>query len=350
MKTLALLSAGFAVLAFAAGAQAPQAPAGTPAPRGGVERLDPAIDALVLPDTKAEVLHQDGNAFFEGPIWHHGKDGSFLTYSDLLANRIDKWDPKTKQRTTYLDRVWQGKDNSNAIAQERDGKKIVQVGSNGQTLDKEGRLVFTAMGSGKIVRREADGKLTVLAEAFEGHHLNAPNDLVLKSDGSVYFTDIRANTKSSDFTPQEGVPHTGVYRIKDGKLTLLVKDLEAPNGIAFSPDEKVLYVNDIRAKKLWRYDVAADGGVSGGKILVDMNSDPRPGNPDGMKIDSKGNIWDGGPGGIWVISPEGKHLGTVQVPERISNLTWGDDDGKTLYTTGPTMVARIRVNVAGVRP
>ena len=164
------------------------------------------------------------------------------------------------------------------------------------------------------------------------------------------FTDIRANTKSTDFTPAEGVPHTGVYRIKDGKLTLLVKDLDAPNGIAFSPDEKALYVNDIRAKKLWRYDVTTDGGTANGRVLVDMNSDPRPGNPDGMKIDVKGNIWDGGPGGIWVISPEGKHLGTVQIPERISNLAWGDDDGKTLYTTSGTMVTRIRVNVAGVRP
>ncbi len=346
MKKLAGLAAAFAVLAFAAGhAQAPQT-----APQSGVERLDPAFDALVSPTVKAEILHQDSNAFFEGPVWHHGKEGSFLTYSDLIANRIDKWDPKTKQRATYLDKVWQGKDDSNAIAQERDGKRIVQIGSNGQTLDKEGRLVFTAMGSGKIVRREADGKLTTLAESYEGRHLNAPNDLVFKSDGAIYFTDIRANTKSTDFTPQKGVPHTGVYRLKDGRLTLLIKDLEAPNGIAFSPDEKALYVNDIRAKKLWRYDVAADGGVANGKVFVDMSTDPRVGNPDGMKVDVQGNIWDGGPGGIWVISPQGKHLGTVHVPERVSNMAFGDDDGKTLYTTGPTMVTRIRVNVAGIRP
>ena len=314
-----------------------------------VEKLDPALDALVAPDTKIEKIHED-DQFFEGPVWHHGAEGSFLTFSDLISNRVDKWDPKTKQVTTYIANVWKGKDNTNAIAQERNGKKYVQVGPNGETLDKQGRLVFTAMGSGQIVRRESDGKITVLADKYEGHHLNAPNDLVLKSDGSVYFTDIRANTKSSDFNPPDGVAHTGVYRIKDGKLELLVGDLDAPNGIAFSPDEKVLYVNDIRAKKVWRYDVAADGKISNGRVFIDMNSDSRPGLPDGMKIDVQGNVWDSGPGGIWIVSPQGKHLGTILTPERLSNLAWGDDDAKTLYTTGGTMVTRIRVKVAGFRP
>ena len=314
-----------------------------------VEKLDPALDALVAPDTKIEKIHED-DQFFEGPVWHHGAEGSFLTFSDLISNRVDKWDPKTKQVTTYIANVWKGKDNTNAIAQERNGKKYVQVGPNGETLDKQGRLVFTAMGSGQIVRRESDGKITVLADKYEGRHLNAPNDLALKSDGSVYFTDIRANTKSSDFNPPDGVAHTGVYRIKDGKLELLVGDLDAPNGIAFSPDEKVLYVNDIRAKKVWRYDVAADGKISNGKVFIDMNSDSRPGLPDGMKIDVQGNVWDSGPGGIWIVSPQGKHLGTILTPERLSNLAWGDDDAKTLYTTGGTMVTRIRVKVAGFRP
>jgi gluconolactonase len=341
MKKLALLTAALTALSLAASHA--QAPAGT------VERLDPALDALVDANVTIEKIHED-DQFFEGPVWHHGKDGEFLTFSDLISNRIDKWDPKTKQVTTYLDRVWKGKDNSNAIVQERNGKKYVQVGSNGQTLDKQGRLVFVAMGSGQVVRREADGKLTVLADKFEGHHLNAPNDLVLKSDGTIYFTDIRANTKSSDFDPPDGVPHTGVYRIKDGKLELLVKDLEAPNGIAFSPDEKVLYVNDIRSKKVMRYEVKADGTLANGALFIDMNSDMRPGNPDGMKVDVMGNVWDCGPGGIWIISPQGKHLGTILTPERLSNLAWGDADGKTIYTTGGTMLTRIRVKVTGFRP
>jgi gluconolactonase len=314
-----------------------------------VERLDPALDALVAPETKVEKIHED-DEFFEGPVWHHGADGNFLTFSDLITNRVDKWDPATKQVTTYIADVWKGQDTSNAIVQDRNGKKYVQIGPNGETLDKEGRLVYTAMGSGQIVRREKDGKLTVLADKFGGYHLNAPNDLVIKSNGDIYFTDIRALTKSSDFTPPDGVAHTGVYRIKDGKLDLLVRNLDAPNGIAFSPDEEVLYVNDIRAKKVMRYDVKADGSVENGKVFIDMNSDSRPGLPDGMKVDVKGNVWDSGPGGIWIVSPEGKHLGTILTPERLSNLAWGDADGMTLYTTGGTMVTRIRVKVAGLRP
>src|SRR4051812_44408181 len=130
-----------------------------------VERLDPALDALIGPDTKVEKIYEE-DQFFEGPIWHHGKEGSFLTFSDLISNKIDKWDPKTKQVTTYLVDIWKGKDKSNAIAQQRNGKDYVQVGSNGQTIDRQGRLVFVAMGSGEVVRREADGKLTVLADKY----------------------------------------------------------------------------------------------------------------------------------------------------------------------------------------
>ena len=333
--------------AFSLGSTMVPSPAQTPS--SIVERLDPALDALVAPDTKVEKIHED-DQFFEGPVWHHGAEGNFLTFSDLISNRVDKWDPATKKVTTYIADVWKGKDKSNAIAQQRNGKDYVQVGPNGETLDKQGRLVYTAMGSGQIVRREADGKITVLASQFEGHHLNAPNDLVIKSNGDIYFTDIRANTKSSDYNPPEGVAHTGVYRIKDGKLELLDATVEAPNGIAFSPDEKVLYVNDIRAKKVVRYDVKADGTLENRKVFIDMSSDPRPGNPDGMKVDVRGNVWDSGPGGIWIVSPEGKHLGTILTPERLSNLAWGEGDGMTLYTTGGTMVTRIRVKVAGFRP
>ena len=131
---------------------------------------------------------------------------------------------------------------------------------------------------------------------------------------------------------------------------MLDNSLEAPNGIAFSPDEKSLYVNDIRAKKVVRFDVNTDGTLANGKAFIDMNADKRPGNPDGMKIDSKGNIWDSGPGGIWVVSPEGKHLGTILTPDRLSNLAWGDADGMTLYGTSQSMVIRVRTKVAGVRP
>lgn len=318
--------------------------------QNAVERLDPALDALVGPDTKVDKIIEDQDAFFEGPVWHHGRDGDFVTFSDLVRNRVNKLDPQTHQLSTYVADVWQGKDNSSAISFERNGKKYAQIGPNGETLDKEGRLVFTAMGSGKILRREPDGKITVLADKYEGRHLNAPNDLVIKSDGSIYFTDIRKASVTRDENPPEGVPHTGVYLLKNGKLTLLDGEMDTPNGIAFSPDERALYVNDIRPKKVYAYDVRANGTVANRRLFIDMNSDSRPGAPDGMKVDVRGNVWDSGPGGIWIISPTGKHLGTILTPERLSNLAWGDADAMGLYTTSGTMVTHIRVKVAGTRP
>ena len=315
-----------------------------------VEKLDPALDELVGTNTKVEKLVEDQGAFFEGPVWHHGREGNFLTFSDLVRNRVDKIDPRTHQVTPYVADVWKGKDNSSAISFDRNGKKYMQIGPNGETLDKEGRLVFTAMGSGKIMRREPNGMIAVLADKYEGHHLNAPNDLVIRSDGAIYFTDIRKSSVTKDENPPEGVAHTGVYMLNAGKLTLLDGTLDTPNGIAFSPDEKTLYVNDIRPKKVYAYDVHPDGTTANRRLFIDMTPDNRPGLPDGMKIDVRGNVWDSGPGGIWIISPAGKHLGTILTPERLSNLAWGDADAMGLYTTGGTMVTHIRVKIAGMRP
>jgi len=315
-----------------------------------VEKLDPALDELVGTDTKVEKLVEDQGAFFEGPVWHHGREGNFLTFSDLVRNRVDKIDPRTHQVTPYVADVWKGKDNSSAISFDRKGMKYMQIGPNGETLDKEGRLVFTAMGSGKIMRREPNGMITVLADKYEGHHLNAPNDLVIRSDGAIYVTDIRKSSVTKDENPPEGVAHTGVYMLKTGKLTLLDGTLDTPNGIAFSPDEKTLYVNDIRPKKVYAYDVHPDGTTANRRLFIDMTPDNRPGLPDGMKIDVRGNVWDSGPGGIWIISPAGKHLGTILTRERLSNLAWGDADAMGLYTTGGTMVTHIRVKIAGMRP
>nr|TFG55431.1 MAG: SMP-30/gluconolactonase/LRE family protein [Hyphomicrobiales bacterium] len=343
MKTIATISITIAALAMSAAHAQDSA--------GSVERLDPAFDALVGSNVQIEILHEEGDTFFEGPVWHHGAEGGFLTFSDLVGNRIRKWDPRTGALTDYVSPVWTGNDSSSAIHFERDGKSYAQIGPNGETLDGMGRLVFTAMGSGRIMRREAEGTLSVLANAYDGRHLNAPNDLVYASDGALYFTDIRAGLVTADENPPEGVPHTGVYRLKDGVLTLLADDLEAPNGIALSPDESLLYVNDIRVRDVMRYELQADGSIANGRPLIAIpRSDTRAGNPDGMKIDVHGNLWNSGPGGIWIISPQGKHLGTISLPERITNLAWGDDDAMTLYTTGPTMVMRIRVNVAGIRP
>ena len=315
-----------------------------------VEKLDPALDALVAPDTRVEVLLRDQDGFFEGPVWHHGREGDFLTFSDLVRNQVIRLDPQTREASTYLGDVWKGKDSASAISFERNGEKFLQIGPNGETLDKQGQLVFTAMGSGRIMRREPDGRVTVLADKFEGHHLNAPNDLVTRSGGAVYFTDIRKSSVTSDEMPPEGVPHTGVYMLKDGKLTLLDGKLDTPNGIAFSPDERMLYVNDIRPKKVYAYDVRPDGTTTNRRLFIDMSADNRPGAPDGMKVDVRGNVWDSGPAGIWIISPQGRHLGTILTPERLSNLAWGDADAMGLYTTSGTMVTHIRTRIAGVRP
>jgi gluconolactonase len=338
MKVIALVLAAAALTGGAANAQSV------------VEKLDPGLDALVAPDTRVEKLVEDQDAFFEGPVWHHGRDGNFLTFSDLVRNRVDRLDPRTHEISSYIADVWQGKDSSSVISFDRNGKKYLQVGPNGETLDKQGRLVFTAMGSGRIMRREADGTISVLAGKYEGRHLNAPNDLAIRSDSAIYFTDIRKGSVTTDETPPEGVAHTGVYLLKDGKLALLDGELDTPNGIAFSPDERTLYVNDIRPKKVYAYDVRADGTTANRRLFIDMSPDNRPGAPDGMKIDIRGNVWDSGPGGIWVISPAGRHLGTILTPERLSNLAWGDADAMGLYTTSGTMVTHIRTKIAGMRP
>jgi gluconolactonase len=190
----------------------------------------------------------------------------------------------------------------------------------------------------------------VLADHYEGKRLNSPNDLVYKSDGSLYFTDPPFGLRKAQDDPKKELPFAGVYRWANGKLQLVNKDFGAPNGLAFSPDEKYLYVDDSFTKTYWRFDVQPDGTITNKKLLIDMSSSKEPGVPDGMKIDQKGNIYGAGPGGVWVITPEGKHLGTIKPPENPANLAWGDADAKTLYFTAVTGLYRLRLNIAGIRP
>jgi gluconolactonase len=200
------------------------------------------------------------------------------------------------------------------------------------------------------MRLEKDGKRTVLADRYEGKRLNSPNDLVYKSDGSLYFTDPPFGLRKLADDPRKELPFSGVYRLAKGKLQVVNKDFQAPNGIAFSPDEKYLYINDSASKTYWRFDVQPDGTLANKKLLIDMSSSKEAGVPDGMKIDQKGNIYGAGPGGVWVLTPEGKHLGTIHPPENPANLAWGDADGKTLYFTAVTGLYRLRVNIPGIRP
>jgi gluconolactonase len=192
----------------------------------------------------------------------------------------------------------------------------------------------------------------VLADTYEGKRLNSPNDLVYRSDGALFFTDPPFGLPKFYDDPRKELPYSGIFSLVNGKLQLVSKDLKGPNGIALSPDEKILYVGnwDPEKKVVMRYDVNADGTLINGKVFFDMTSTPGEDALDGVKVDQKGNVYVSGPGGLWILSPDGNHLGTLKGPEHPHNMAWGDDDGKTLYLTAQTSLYRIRLNVPGVRP
>jgi gluconolactonase len=317
---------------------------------GDIVRLGPAADAIIPADAQVEKV-ADGFQFVEGPIWIHANGAGYLLFSDIPANVIRKWDPKTGLSVFLEKSGFTGSDASDVGGQSNNGHGMVNlIGSNGITLDRQGRLTFCQHGDRQVVRLEKDGSRTVLASRYEGKRLNSPNDLVYKSDGTLYFTDPPAGLRQQDKDPKKELPFDGVYQLTKGKLTLLAKDFARPNGIALSPDEKYLYVNDTTKKIIVRYEVQPNDGVANGKVITDMTSDPAPGAPDGMKVDRKGNIYCTGPGGFWIMSPQGKHIATVRVKELVANMNWGDADGKTLYLTARTSLYRIRLNIQGVRP
>jgi gluconolactonase len=234
------------------------------------------------------------------------------------------------------------------------------------TVDKSGRLVICEHGNHRIERLEASGDYTVVVDKFEGKRLNSPNDLVYKSDGALYFTDPPYGLPKGDDDPKKELKFNGVFRLgPDGKLTAVIKDLTRPNGIAFSPDEKFLYIaNSDEKRKVWmRYEVQPDGTVANGKVFFDATAEKADGLPDGMKVDVNGNLYCAGPGGIWVLSPEGKHIGTIKPPETPANCQWGkgadtnaqapmgaQEYATTLYITARTGLYRITLGVVGVRP
>jgi gluconolactonase len=214
--------------------------------------------------------------------------------------------------------------------------------------DRDGAVLICQHGNRRIARMTQDRKLSTYLDRFEGKRLNSPNDLVYRSDGSLYFTDPPYGLIRQDEDPAKELPFNGVYRYANGKLQVLARDLTRPNGIAFSPDEKVLYVaNSDEKRRIWmRYDVQPDGSVANGRVFYDATTHPDKGLPDGMKVDSKGNVYATGPGGVWIFSPEGKHLGTIKPSEGPANCGWGDD-GRTLYITAETSLYRIKLSVEG---
>ncbi len=306
---------------------------------GTVIRVDPAVDEIVPAEARIEKV-AGGFKFTEGPIWVHE---GYLLFSDIPNNAIMKSTPDGQVTAFMKPSGYRG----------TAPFKGPESGSNGLTLDKQGRLTIAEHANRRVTRLEKDGALTALAEKYQGKGLNSPNDLVYKSDGSLYFTDPPYGLQTqSDNDPLKELPFNGVFRIAQGKLQLLVRDLSRPNGIAFSPDEKYLYiaVSD-PVKKIWmRYEVKVDGTLANGRVFYDASSSTEGGAPDGMKVDQKGNVYGTGPGGVWIFSPQGKHLGTIKLPELPANCNWGDDDGRTLYITARTSLYRVRLKIAGVRP
>jgi gluconolactonase len=303
-----------------------------------VKRLDPALDVIVPPQLEIEKI-ADGFLFTEGPVWH--PDG-YLLFSDPNANTIYRWTPDGQVSVFRTKSGYAGVD----VAE------YGQPGSNGITLDGEGRVTIDEHGNRRVVRIEKTGAVTVLADRFEGKRLNSPNDLVYRSDGMLFFTDPPFGLPKAFDDRRKELPFSGVFSLKDGALRLAAKDLSGPNGIAFSPDERYLYVAnwDEKKKVVMRYQAQPDGSLTAGEVFFDMTAAPGEDALDGVKVDVRGNLYVSGPGGLWILSPEGKHLGTIVGPEHPHNLTWGDDDGRTLYLTAQTGVYRMRLNVPGVRP
>ncbi len=277
------------------------------------------LNEILDPNAKVEKV-VGGFEFTEGPVWH--PDG-FLLFSDIPANTIYQW--QAGEKTTF---------------------RQPSGNANGNTLDQSGRLVTAEHGNRRISLTQNDGEIVTLASQYQGKRLNSPNDLAVRSDGSIYFTDPPYGIKSE----QEELGFYGVYRLApDGTLTLLVDDFVRPNGIVLSPNETKLYVNDSQEGHIRVFNVKSDGKLDNGKLFAELKPPNESGAADGMEVDMKGNVYSTGPGGVWVFSPDGDLLGIIETPEAPTNLAWGDRDYQTLYITANTSVYRIPLKIPGMR-
>jgi len=297
-----------------------------------LEVHDPGLHDLIASDAAIERI-AGGLTFTEGPVWR----GAELLFSDIPNHRIVRWRrlPEGPELTTYARGM-----------------------SNGLTLDRQGRVLAAEHDGRRVTRIADDGARTVLAEHFQGKRLNSPNDIVVKSDGSIYFTDppyavqpsrpgvVRPPGWWTQPIPGKEQPCHGVYRIGvDGRLDLLVDDFALPNGLAFSPDESVLYIDDSAHKHIRAFALRPDGTLTNGRVLLDMASED-PGVPDGLKVDVRGNVFCTGPGGVWVCRADGTLLGRIVLPELPANLAWGED-GSILFLTARTSVYRLPTKTRG---
>jgi gluconolactonase len=291
------------------------------------------FESLIPAGTKIEKL-ASGFLFTEGPLW---RPEGVLWFSDVIGNVVRQWNPDGIVTELLRPGGY-------------DGNSLLEggfIGPNGMTADRDGAVVLCQHGNRRIVRISGDRTVSTVVDRYEGKRLNSPNDLVFHKDGSLYFTDPPYGLPLQDKDPAKELAFNGVYRLANGKLQVIIDDLHRPNGLAFSPDYKTLYVaNSERPMKWMRYDVAEDGTVRNANVFADVDHSTEPGVPDGMKIDVQGNVYAAGPGGVWVYSPDGTHMGTIKTPENPANCAWGDD-GKSLYITAITSVYRVRVSVPG---
>ena len=316
------------------------------------DHLDAVADRIIPAGAMLDRV-ATGFTWVEGPVWV----GDSLYFAEIPSNSIRKYTPGKGVSIWLQPSGYKG-------STPYGGR---EPGTNGMTLDMKGRLTVAGHAQRDVLRFDSfdlTKPATVLVDSYEGKRLSSPNDLVYRSDGSLYFTDPPYGLPTQgDHDPLKQLTVNGVYRIPNAlahkagapadnsSLQLLISDLPRPNGIAFSPGEKYLYVNNSEPKKIWmRYTVNPDGGIKDPKLFYDASNDPRPGGPDGMKVDVDGNVYSAGPGGVWVFSPDGKPIATLLIPERVGNLTFGGADRKTLYIAASSSIYRVRLNIAGLPP
>jgi gluconolactonase len=306
-----------------------------PAHVAGTEivRLDPALDAVIAPGTQIERV-ATGFQFTEGPLWHHGQ----LWFSDLTGNQMISVSSRGKVHVLI--------DHSGGVDNPPPGS---YMGSNAMTTSRDGTVLMIQQGARRIVRLDLKLNLLPFLDRFEGKKFNSPNDLVFAPDGSLWFTDPPFGLMGKDKDPAKELSFNGVFRYSNGKLTAPIRDLSLPNGIGFSADGKTLYVsNSGPGMFVEKYQVAPDGTVSSGQRVISYPGSS-PDVPDGLKLDSAGNLWTSGPGGFRIISPSGKVLGQIKLPEVAANMAWGDD-GKTAYITASHSIYRLRAAISGAMP
>ena len=302
---------------------------------GTIERLDPRLDALIPAGANIQKL-AGGFTFTEGPVWD--RRNNLLYFSDVRDNTIYSWSEDSGVRI-FIQPVY------------AEATDHPSVGSNGLTLDSEGRLVLMEHGYRRVSRLEANGERTPLVDNYRGNRLNSPNDVAWHSNGWIYFTDPPYGMAGLENDPARELDYNGIYRLSpEGEIQLLERNQTRPNGLVFSPDEETLYVaNSDAENKVWYAYTVIHGIIGNPRVFYDVNDQTGEGAADGMKVDSQGNIFATGPGGVWIFDPDGTHLGTIKPDEVPANVAWGDD-GSTLYMTARTGLYRVRLSTSGEIP